>query len=290
MSGLMFADAHAHFSPKGLGAFNIAKKFKEKNGWFIAFIALSPWHYGINITPRTAFDAYIRSIEIFLKGCAEARQAGIRVSCLAGFHPADVDKLISIGMAPEEVLDVGIKVVEYEVELCEKGIINGIGEVGRQHYKTMPERLAIASTIMLRAFELVSGGCRIHLHLENSGAATVKTVEKLVELAKAPRHLILFHHASTRVADIATQSGFWATLPGKKELLRKALQQIRRIDRVLIESDYIDDPKRPCVSSCPWEIVDNQLALLQEGIIDEEVVAKINIDNIIAFYDVEAPS
>lgn len=283
----MFADAHAHSSPTGLGAAEIARRFREKGGWFMALVMLPPWHYGVDAPP--GIEMYFKALERFLTECRRAREAGLRVACLAGFHPAEVDRLVSAGMKPEEVLSLGLRVVDHMAQLCRSGMLDGIGEVGRQHYKTMPERLAIAATVTTRALEHARDyDCLVHLHLENAGPVTVDTTEKLVELASAPRSRVLFHHASTRVAKRAGEKGFWATIPGKKEAMRRAFTEANT-DYIMIESDYIDDPKRPCVSSCPWEIIDRQLELLREGVVDEEKLYRVNVDNVVKFYRAEPP-
>ncbi len=290
MRKLVFADAHAHTSPEGLGAYKVASKFREHDGWFMALVMLPPWHYGVSLSPKSLVEGYSKAIEIFLGECSAAREAGIKVSCLAGFHPAEVDKLIGIGVKPEDVLALAEQVLEMEASLCSKGVIQGIGEVGRQHYKTMPERVAIATSIMIKAFEYARDyDCLVHLHLENAGYVTVRTVNDLARLVGVPPHLVVFHHASLRVAEAAENSGYYTTLPGKKELLSRAFSKNIPLDTLLIESDYIDDPKRPCVSSCPWEIIENELTLMREGVVNEETLFRINVDNIVKYYGVEPP-
>jgi TatD-related deoxyribonuclease len=283
---LYFADAHCHSSPKGLGAYRIAEKFKSVGGWFMAFVTLPPWHYVADFKPT--LDNYERSFQIFLQECKEAKKSGLKISCLAGFHPAEVDKLIGMGLKPEEVLALGFKVLEIIEDFCKRGIIDGVGEIGRQHYKTMPERFAIAEIIMLRGLEIARDhDCIVHLHLENAGSVTVDTIAKLASFTDIRFDKIVFHHASLKVAKRALEIGARATLPGKLELLRSAFRSLE--PKFMVESDYIDDPRRPCVSSCPWEIVEAQRTLLREGSVDKETLAKINIDNIVETYGVEPP-
>ncbi len=283
---LFFADGHAHSNPvEGLGAARIAARFREAGGWFMALVVLPPWHYGVE--PRSVED-YAKVFERHIAECEAARRQGLRVSCFAGFHPAEVDKLVSSGMKPEEVLRLGLEVVKLAARLCREGRLQGIGEVGRQHYKTTPERLAIASTIMTEALLAARDyGCLVHLHLENAGNATVDTVDYLARVLNLPRGLVLFHHSTVRVAWRAVEKGFAATVPGKKEQLRAAFERIGPV--FIPESDYIDDPRRPCVSSCPWEIAERQRQLIEEGSVSEEDVAKVNIDNVVKFYGVEPP-
>jgi TatD-related deoxyribonuclease len=56
-----------------------------------------------------------------------------------------------------------------------------------------------------------------------------------------------------------------------------------------VESDFIDDPKRPGVSSYPWQIIENQLRLLNEGFVSEEYLYKLNVDNIVKIYGEKPP-
>ncbi len=285
---LLFADAHLHANPvNGLGAREIARRFKKKNGWFMALVALSPWHYGLG--RRRGFEAYKEAIGIHLSECRAAREEGMVVSCFAGFHPADVDKLASTGMGLEEVMVVGERVIEYVANLCREGVLDGIGEVGRQHYKTMPIHTSIAEYIMLLALQYAKDyDCLVHLHLENHGRATVEVTYRFLKVIGTSSRNVFFHHSSIKVVQAAIEKGFRATLPGKKQLLEAARRELSGPVYV-VESDFIDDPRRPCVSECPWNIVDYYGELLAKGVITEEYLYRINVDNIASFYRVNPP-
>lgn len=286
MKTLLFADAHAHSNPvKGLGAIDIAKRFSKINGWFMALVMLPPWHYGFENVK--SLSEYEKAVEIHVSECRRAGEH-LRISCLAGFHPAEVDSLINTGLNPVQVLELGFKVVEYVANLCRKGVLDGIGEIGRQHYKTMPERIAISYTITQHALLLARDyGCLVHLHLENAGPVTVDTINYYVNTIRALPAKILFHHATISVAKRANELGYLSSIAGKKELLREAFTSIGPI--FVPESDFIDEPKRPCVSVCPWDMVENQKKLLNEGLVDEEVLWRVNVDNIVKYYSVNPP-
>ena len=283
---LYFADAHAHSNPvNGLGASEIAKRFKRKGGWFMALVGLSPWHYGIE---EKDYNGYIKAIQLHIRECRVAVAEGLQVACFAGFHPADVDKLVSAGKPPEEVLRLGLQVVEYVGKLCRDGVIDGIGEVGRQHYRTSPDRFAIAMTIMVRALELArDSGCLVHLHLENAGVVTALTVDEIVERVGLNKSKVFLHHVKPGIGLEAIKRGYQVTIPGHKETLRYAFSIRELAESMLVESDYIDDPRRPCVSSCPWDVVDRELELLKEGVVSEDILYKVNVDNIVKAYGVE---
>ena len=289
---LLFADAHAHSNPvSGLGAREIAKRFSEKGGWFMALVSLPPWHYGLG--RRGGFESYKKSIDIHLRECRVLREAGLKASCFAGFHPADVDKLESSGMPLDEVLVLAEKVIDYVGLLCREGVIDGIGEVGRQHYNTAPVRVAVAEIAMMKALEYSRDyDCLVHLHLENYGKATVHVVERITRLLGLKRReYVFFHHSSLKVMREALRLGFNATVPGKKNVLETFATSREEGEQpgFLVESDYIDDPRRPCVSQCPWEVVDNTLDLYRRGLLTLEDIFKVNVDNVVKAYRIEPP-
>lgn len=53
----------------------------------------------------------------------------------------------------------------------------------------------------------------------------------------------------------------------------------------MIESDYIDDPKRPGVVTYPWNLSMVQKRLFEKGLFDEDYLFKINVDMIEKVYD-----
>lgn len=288
MTKLVFADAHGHTNPvKGLGAARVAEKFKVSGGWFMALVALSPTSYSIE---PTGLEAYKEMIELHIRECSTAEEAGLRVACLAGFHPAEVDKLIDkYKMDPMKVLELGYGVVDYVASLCREGVLDGIGEVGRQHYKTSPEKALISQLIMEHALqEARDNGCIVHLHLENAGPVSVQLTHVAVErLGLQPSYRVIFHHSKPSMAVEAARLGYSATIPGIPRLVEHV---VRELDPVyMVESDFIDDPARPGVVVYPWEMALTLERIVRRGLTSEEYMYKVNVDNVVKAYGVEPP-
>jgi len=278
------ADTHSHSNPvRGLGASRIASKFKREGGWFMALVSLSPWAYGIDFE---GLESYARVVEVHLRECKEAEDEGLKVACLAGFHPADVDRLIDkYGMDPYETLSLGLKVVEYLEKLCAEGVLDGIGEVGRQHYKTSPERVLISSLIMERALQAARDhDCIIHLHLENAGKITVELVEHAYRRLGGNRLNIVFHHANPRTAKEATEKGYSASIPGIPRLVENVVSRLE--PNYTLESDHIDDPYRPGAVTYPWDMALLVKRLAEKSIVEPGYLEKINIDLVEKLYHV----
>lgn len=283
---LVYADAHTHSNPiHGLGMNVIADKFRAKNGWFMAIVGLAPWSYGLDPT----VEGYLESFEIVLRECSIARQKGLKVACIVGMHPSDLDKLVyKYGIKLNEVLKLAYKVIDEVAKLCREGRIEGIGEVGRPHYRVDPVFVAASELVMVRAMEVAKDyGCILHLHLEQGNGVTVESIEKISRFIGISTDKIIFHHSRPGLLEYVVDKGYVATVPGVEAVLRTVFSRYKPV--YLIESDHIDDPRRPGVVVYPWQLVDNQLKLLKEDIVDEEYLYKVNVDNIVKIYGVEPP-
>ncbi len=283
MAGLVFADAHCHTNPvKGLGMKNIASKFKENNGWFLSIVGLSPWSY--DITP--SYEGYLKTFDLVIRECRIAKEYGLETACIVGIHPADIDKLVyRYNMKIGEAYNLALRVLDKAIELCKNGVINGIGEEGRPHYKIDPVFVVASELILMRAMEAAKDyDCIIHMHLEQGSNVTVLSVDKLAGLIGAPKKRLLFHHTRPGLTEHVIAEGYWATIPGIEPVLRIIFDRVE--PKFMVESDYIDDPRRPGVVVYPWEMINNELRLLEKGVLSEELLYKVNVDNIVEFYGV----
>lgn len=283
---MIFADAHLHSNPvSGLGIEKIAKRFKSLGGWFMALVSLPPTHYGL----QQDRDGYVKAIDITIAECRKARSLGLRVACFAGIHPADLEKLLTRHMAdPRKVLELSEYVLREIARRCQEGLLDGIGEIGRPHYTTRPEAFVINELIMNKALTLAKDlNVIVHLHLEQGGIVTVMDINQRVETLRLMKGKIILHHLDYKTAREAVRYGLPFTIPAKYPLLKHAFTHLEPV--YMIESDYIDDPKRPGVAAYPWDVIEIQLTLLKEGVVNEEYLYKLNVDNIVTVYGVEPP-
>ncbi len=287
---VVISDAHAHISNKGIGPHEYAKRFKGSNGWFIALASLPPYHYGLG---SSLYDL-IKSFDIHIELCNIIRSYGIKVSCILGLHPAYIDRIIKEYQSRhEKVLEIVNKGIETIERYIKEGRADGVGEVGRPHYKTIPEVFSLCDYIIIKALEIVNDyDVVLHLHLEDRGILTVLSIGELSEklLSKSRKRRVVFHHASLRTSKNAFNYGFSSTIIGKYPLLKKLFDEHKELtNSVMIESDYIDDLRRPGVVMYPWEIVKEATKLLSESIHYYDLLEKVFIDNIVKVYDVEYP-
>ncbi|MEB2792634.1 MAG: TatD family hydrolase [Caldisphaeraceae archaeon] len=278
---IKFADAHSHINPiKGLGH-KIAEKFKDNSGWFIAFVSLSPWDY---FDEFQGFISYKKMIDAELRECKKSEEIGIKTVCLAGFHPGDIDYIINkYNKDASYVLDLATRVIDYEASLCSKGELHGIGEVGRQHYKTMPERVAISEIILEKALEYAKDlDIVVHMHLENANRLTVDIIDYVVNrIGIKDKKKIIFHHAKPSMIPHIHDLGYSATLYGIEPVLEESFKSLPPV--YMIESDYPDDERGKSLVA-PWELPTKLIDLSKKYGIDEDYLHRINVENIKSAY------
>jgi len=275
---MLVSDAHAHVSPSGLGGRVIGRRFKDVGGWFIALVSLPPPSYGYELT----YEGFIKSFNTHISECRSVAEEGLKVFCIAGIHPASVDKLLKVHNA-SKVLKVLHEVLKYLVNLVDEGLINGLGEFGRPHYRAVPEAFIVNELLLEDALEVVRDrGVPIHLHLEQCGLVTVESIDRLVRKLNVRKGLVVFHHVSGETAVEALRRGYQVTVPAFIDAV-KYLLSINPY--FMIESDYLDDPRRPGAVKYPWDIASLAQQLLMEGY-PTEVLRKIFVDSVFNAYGV----
>jgi len=274
------ADAHCHLNPlKGIGIKSLGRKFKDRGGWYLGIVSLSPSHLGL----ESSLDGYRKTFSITAEFCRELNQVEVKYRIHLGFHPAEVDKLMNLGFSAKQTLELGLKVIDMACSMIERGIAHGLGEVGIQHYKTSKERLRIAEEIMkyslMRAKDLK---VPIHLHLDQN-IMTITKVKKLATEIGCHLRNIVIHHVTLELLEKTLELGFSTTIVGKIGNLTAVCE---RNLVTLVESDYLDDPKRPGAVIVPWSICRSWRKLLSRGICDEEFAYKVNVDEITRLYKI----
>ena len=99
------------------------------------------------------------------------------------------------------------------------------------------------------------------------------------------RDLIVFHHSTLAMAEAAASLGYQATVPGVPKLLEHAAGRAAPV--FMVESDFIDDPRRPGVVVYPWVMAEKLRELAGRGY--EEWAWKVAVDNIAEAFGVEPP-
>lgn len=280
------ADGHSHVSPLGLGPTELVRRFVKSGGWFMALVSLPPHYYGMEDVPENL----VRAVKIHAELCSKARKGGLSVACIGGIHPATVDKIMkSASGDPMKTFNKVLQAVELIIKMVADGVIDGLGEFGRPHYKTLPVSFSANELILLRVLEASKDlGAPLHLHLEGAGSLTVHTVDELAKIVGARGlNKVVFHHSSITMSEEALKRGYSATLTGRKQIIDKMKSAGVIVPGAMLESDYIDDPKRPGAVMYPWEIGENIEEAVEEGIIGEDDAYVLSVESVKRIYGID---
>ncbi len=278
---VIVADNHCHVNPvHGIGPRNLAKKFLREGGKILVIVSLLTWSLDLPPCEITSFE---KLYKMTIRACKEISEEGVHTLCILGIHPAEIHQMILKGWNIEKILnfvDCCMKLIENHIK---SGEAHGIGEVGRPHWDVPEEEWRIHNIVLERCLEYAKDlDVPVHLHLERKGLETVKSIANIVNKVGNRKYSVVLHHAEGTVVKEAFDAGLMPSVPvGRKQDFEQALQK----DPVyVVESDYLDDPKRPGAVIAPWALVRKVRSLVESKLRGPEYVRKIAIDNLHLVY------
>ncbi len=268
-------DNHMHLNPSGR-CLEAVKEFARAGGTHIVLVSLPPWSLGIGIS---APDDYR---QVFDKVLKIAHRAGeeIKVFVVLGVHPAEINQLSErFGLVrAAEIMKGGLEVA---CEYVDRGMAAGL-KSGRPHYPVDKETWDASNDIMRRGFELAKDmDCAIQLHTETSTESTLEEIAGIARDAGLPPDKVVKHFAPPMVR-ICEKNGIFPSVLAGEESIQKALSEGTRF---MMETDYIDDLKRPGSVLGPKTVPRRTKQLIPE--FGEDVFWKVHKENPEKVYGVE---
>lgn len=211
---------------------------------------------------------------------AHGVESEAKVFVVLGVHPAEINRLSErFGLARAcEIMKGGLEIA---CEYVDKGLAVGL-KSGRPHYPVDKETWDTSNDIMRRSFEFArDSGCAVQLHTET---ATEEALEEIAGIARGvglPAERVVKHFAPPMVK-ICERTGIFPSILAGEDAIKKALGEG---DRFMMETDYIDDPKRPGSVLGPKTVPRRTKQLIPEW--GEDVFWKIHKENPEKVYGVE---
>ena len=95
------------------------------------------------------------------------------------------------------------------------------------------------------------------------------------------------HHVSGALAERAVELGFVPSVPARS---RDLAASSKVLGSSVVESDFLDDPRRPGAVVAPWSIARTIARLLREGALSEADARRALVENPARLYGVEPPA
>ncbi len=262
-------DNHFHLRADGLGA-EAAKAF-EKAGGTALMLTHSPYP---DLPIRRAEDyeaAFARTLSL----AARAREATrLRVFVALGPYPADL-----LPLREAVGLEAGVEALRKGMAIAARHVAAGeavaLGEVGRPHFPVDPEAWRASNEIMRCAMETArDAGCAVVLHTEDPTPETFREFAAMADRASLPRGKAVKHHSTPFTRPEETH-GIVPSVLAKEDLVAEA---VKGGGPFFLETDYMDDPRRPGAVLGPATVPRKTRAWIEKGLLTEETAARIHED------------
>jgi TatD-related deoxyribonuclease len=263
-------DNHVHLHPRGRHV-EAARDFAKAGG---THLILS--HLPYEMVRVTEAEHFLESYEITLRLAESVRkEVGIGVDVTVGPYP-----VLLIGLAERHGLSHAVEIMkggmESAKELVLQGKAVGIGEIGRPHFPVPEEVLAASNEIMVFGMSLAKeAGCAIVLHTESATPDSMLEIALMADRVGLPRHRVVKHYCPPLVTE-KENSGLFPSVLASRMAIGEALSKGTRF---LMETDYLDDLKRPGAVMAITTVPKRTKALLQSGALDEEGAHIIHSEN-----------
>ena len=263
-------DAHMHLDPDGRNVV-AAREFQKAGGTGLMLVS-KPYH-SIAVS---SLEGFIRNFELTVRLAEDVRkETGLQVMVAIGPHPAELTRLAG-EMGLEKAKEMMMGAMQAAGKMIVEGKAQALGEIGRPHFP-VDTALWEASNEILAAGLGIAGelGCAAILHTET---ATSEVFAELASMAKKAGQDLerTVKHFSPPVVREEDNHGLFPSVLVGKGAFENALSQGTRF---MVETDYIDDNRRPGAVLGPATVPRRTLDLFSKGILTEEQAFKIHRDN-----------
>lgn len=269
-------DNHVHLEPSKGRNIEAARDFERSGGTHL-IISHLPYD---EVRVRTA-DDFRKSFDltISLKDRVK-KETGVRAYATVGPYPAELLDLEKVhGLAGAK--DVMMKGMDIAAEYVREGKAIAIGEVGRPHFPVSKEAWDASNEIMAYAMDLAKGvGCAIVLHTESATPESMRELSAMAAKVGVDRGKVVKHYCPPLVLP-GENFGLMPSVLAGKDATKVALSKGTRF---LMETDFLDDPKRPGAVLAITTVPKRTKNLMQTGAMSEEQAYKIHVDNPMSVY------
>mgnify|MGYP001500666373 FL=1 len=255
-------DDHFHLNRSGR-FLEAAKDFQRVGGTDLVLV-----HCPDFASPPTSRQGHIDSYQNTINMAEEVKSLGIGVRVILGPHPAAfAHQFESLGDRAEENYWDSI---ETALNFVHEGKAHGIGEVGRPHWEVTDDIWSRSNALLLETMSLAAREkLPLQLHVEGESDETYSELAAMADKAGLERKKLVRHYAPPNVSQEYTHGLTPSVLAGSGSI-EKLLATIESTSHgFMLETDYMDDLKRPGAVLGPKTVPKRTRQLLEAGL-DEE--------------------
>ncbi len=282
MVELPITDNHIHVDPyNGNGALKVAKIFEKAGGKNLFVIGKPSKSYGITLRKEEDFKRVFSLVTSFVEEIN--KETNVRAFAVVGPYPSEIENLLERYSLKEsvEIMKGGIDIA---IDMVENGDAVAVGEIGREHYPVTEDRFRASTEIMKYGIEeALKRGIAVQIHAEEFSEEQCRELSKIGKKFHFSDNKIVRHFAKPYVK-LYNEYGITPSILANYNNVKIALNEGKDF---LLETDYIDDLKRPGAVLGPRNVPRVTFKLMKENLLNEEDIYKIHKDLPEKIYGVE---
>ena len=257
-------DDHFHLNRNGR-FLDAARDFQRVGGTHLVLV-----HCPDFSSPPTTRKGHSEAYGDTIAMAELVRELGISVRVILGPHPAAfAHQFESLGDAAEENYWDSI---ETALEYVHEGVAHGIGEVGRPHWKVDEDIWQRSNALLLETMKLAAReGIPLQLHVEGESDETYPELAEMADSAGLARERLVRHYAPPDVSEKNTCGLTPSVLAGSGSIAELMATIETSSHGFMLETDYMDDLRRPGAVLGPKTVPKRTKQLLEAGL-DEEIL------------------
>lgn len=266
---MIIFDNHLHLRRNGLFS-NAIRDFKKAGGTHFVLCQLPM----TNLVIRD--KSYRSCYQETLKMAEEIRsniEVGVFVS--VGPYPVDYLKLKEV-FGREYTIKIMKDGIDLAADLCNEQKCIAIGEIGRPHFQVDKQTLNDSNKILFYGMKKAKDAdVPVVIHTESTTSSQCKELADMGKKAGLPASKIVKHY-SPPLIKISENHGVMPSVLASKKNIIEALEKGTRF---LMETDYIDDPRRPGVVLSPKTVPRRTKELIEKELLTEKQSDRIHRKN-----------
>ncbi|OYT57500.1 metal-dependent hydrolase [Euryarchaeota archaeon ex4484_162] len=197
-------------------------------------------------------------------------------------YPVDYLKLSNV-FGRDKTLEIMKKGIDLAARLCEDKKCIGIGEIGRPHFPVDRKIIEDCNELLLYSMQKAKDAdAAVVIHAETATPEQCKEFVELGKKAGLKPHKIVKHFSPPLVLEKENHGLMPSILASKKNIT----EALKKGNRFLMETDYIDDPKRPGAVLGPRTVPKVTKNLLENEVMTEKQAYMIHKENPEKTYDI----
>ncbi|MDD1652787.1 MAG: TatD family hydrolase [Methanomicrobiales archaeon] len=264
-------DNHIHLEPFRGRNIEAVKDFERLGGTHLIIS-----HLPYEEVPTRELSDFKRAYDltISLKDRVN-RETSVRAYATVGPYPVqlmDLEKQFGLDRAKELMF----RAFEMAADYVREGKAIAIGEVGRPHFPVSSDIWRASNELLLLGMSLAKeAGCAIVLHTEHATVDNMRELASMAEQAGLDRNRVVKHYCPPLVHP-KENFGLMPSVLASKEAVKEALEKGTRF---LLETDFLDDPRRPGAVLSITTVPKRTNAFIKQGLMTEEQAHVIHSEN-----------